>query len=97
MEQAGILLHTLPKLLSTRNAAQIFYSDPEYDQLLSASRRALRSVEDNEINKLAKQLSRHLTRRVDWTLLEGWNRLGPAFLAYLRYFIYRRFCRCNLC
>lgn len=83
--QANILLSTLPKLLGTRYSARIYYDDHEYDQLLAASRRALYVVEDNELNRLAKQLSRRLTRRVDWTLVEGWCRLGADFLKFLRH------------
>ncbi len=65
-ESALVVLSTLPKLLASRCRAL-----SEYDELLTSSRRALFSIEENGLNNLAKKMVTADYSRIDHE--EGWN------------------------
>ncbi|KLO19670.1 hypothetical protein SCHPADRAFT_53909 [Schizopora paradoxa] len=65
-ESALCVLSTLPKLLASR-----FRGLSEYEELLTSSRRALFSIEENGLNNLAKKMVTADYSRIDHE--EGWN------------------------
>ena len=65
-ESALCVLSTLPKLLASR-----FRGLSDYEELLTSSRRALFSIEENGLNNLAKKMVTADYSRIDHE--EGWN------------------------